>query len=120
MPEQLVCKNGPDKFHIVDLTTAGVNGLQELIDFFVAHLLAQIGQNVPQLAYANETSHVFIENLKATTVFFGFPGVSETARSIEDFAERIEVNWGLVSQGVCFARVESRSYNLRLQSSPNL
>lgn len=83
----LICKDGPHKFHVVDFATAGIDSLQELIYLFVAHLLAQIGQNIPQLAYTNETSHVFIEYLEATTIFFGFSWVSETTGSVEDFAE---------------------------------
>jgi hypothetical protein len=83
----LICKNGPHKFHVVDLAAAGVDSLQELIHFFVAHLLAEIGQNVSQLADPYETGHVFVENLEATTVFLGFSRVSETTGSIEDFAE---------------------------------
>jgi len=51
----LVGEDRPDEFHIIDLSTARVNRLQQLINLFVAHLLAQICQDVSQLANSNET-----------------------------------------------------------------
>lgn len=88
----LVGKNGSHEFHVVDLSAAGVNRLQQLIHFIVAHFLAQVGQNVSQLAHADKSRHVFVEYLEPATVFFWFAGISETAGSIEDFAERVEID----------------------------
>lgn len=31
--------------NVVDLAAAGVNGLEQLVDLIVAHLLAQVGQD---------------------------------------------------------------------------
>jgi len=41
-----VGKNGADKFNIINLARARVDSLQKLIDLFVGHFLAEIGENV--------------------------------------------------------------------------
>jgi len=93
----LICKDCSDQFHVVDFSTAGVDGLQQLIHFLVAHFLAQVCQDVPQLAHSYEPGHVFVKNLEAAAVFFWFAGVSETARSVEYFAKRVKINCAQVN-----------------------
>jgi len=76
-----------DKIHIIDLSAAGVDCLQQFINLFIAHLFAQVCQDVSQLPNSDEPSHVFIKYLEAATVFFWFARVSESTGSVEDFAE---------------------------------
>ena len=83
----LVCENCPNKFHVVDLSTACVHCFQQLVHFLVAHLLSQVCQDVSQLAHANESCHIFVEHLEAAAVFLGLARISEAARSVEYFLE---------------------------------
>ena len=80
-------QNRPDKIGVIDLTGTCINSLQQLIHLLIAHLLAQIRQDVPQLSHSNKTSHVLVEDLKTSAVFFWFAWVAETAGSVEDLAE---------------------------------
>lgn len=89
---RLICQHGPDKVHVVDLSTAGIDCLEQLIHLLIAHLLAQIRQDISQLTHANEAGHIFVEYLEAAAVFFRLARVSESAGSVEDFAERLEVD----------------------------
>ena len=89
---RLVRQYSPDKVHVVDFSTAGIDCLEQLIHLLVAHLLAQICQDVSQLTYTDEAGHVFVEYLEAAAVFFRLARISETAGSVKDFAERIEVD----------------------------
>lgn len=86
-----VGEDGPNEVHVIDLSTAGVDGLQQFINLFVAHFLAQICQDVSQLTHSDEAGHVFVEDLETATVFFWFARISETSRSVEHFAERVKV-----------------------------
>ncbi len=89
---RLVGKNCADEIHIVDLTAARVDSLEQFVDLFVTHLLAQVCKDVPKLPDANEASHVFVKYLKSTAVFFGLARISEATGSVEDFAEGIEID----------------------------
>lgn len=90
--------------NVVDLTTAGVNGLEQLINLIVAHLLAQVGQDcvcvsllflaivvfrgsrtVSELTDTNEASHVLVEDLETAAVLLGLTRVTETTSAVEDF-----------------------------------
>ncbi len=82
-----ISKNGADQFHVVDLPAARVDSLQQFINLFIAHLLAQVCKNISELTHTNEARHVFIEHLEAAAIFFWLARISEAARSVEDFAE---------------------------------
>nr|POF00917.1 hypothetical protein CFP56_20865 [Quercus suber] len=78
--------------HVVQLSTAGVYSLEQLIHFLVTHLLSQIGQNVPKLTHTDETGELFVKHLEAAAIFLGLAGVAEAAGAVEDFLEGIEVD----------------------------
>lgn len=112
--ECLVGEDGADEFGVVDLARAGVNRLEKLVDFFIAHLLAQIRQDckrnvsryplifymvrsqglptVTQLADSNETRQVLVKDLETTAVFLRLARVAETTGTVEDFGEGFEVD----------------------------
>jgi hypothetical protein len=77
---------------IVDLSTPGVDGLEQLIHLIVRHLLAQVRQDIPQLANADETRHVLVEYLEAPAVLLGLAGIAEAAWSVEDLGEGLEID----------------------------
>lgn len=79
---------------VVDLARASVHSLEQLVDLLLRHLLAQVGQDVLELANADEACHVFIKHLKATAIFLGLARVAESARSVQDALERLEVDCG--------------------------
>lgn len=94
---------------VVDLALARVDGLEQLIHLFVAHLLAQIREDcsklasclkpdstfptVTELSHANVASHVLVKDLEATTILFWFAWVAEAARTVEDFLEGFKVDY---------------------------
>jgi hypothetical protein len=91
-PASSIRENRPHQVSVVDFTRTRIDGLQQLIHLLIAHLLAQIRQDVSQLPHADETSHVLVEDLETSAVFFGLARVFETAGSVEDLAKRVEVN----------------------------
>lgn len=78
--------------HVVQLSAARVHGLEQLINFFVRHFLAEVREDVAELADADEAGEVFVEDLETTAVLFGLAWVAETARSVQDAGEGVEVN----------------------------
>lgn len=50
------------------------------------------GHTISQLADANETRHVLVEDLEAATVLFWLAGVAEAAWAVEDLGEGLEVD----------------------------
>lgn len=83
--------------HVVDLSTAGVNSLEQLIHLIVAHLLAKIRQDVSELTDTDETSHLLVKDLEAAAVLFWLAWVAETARSVQDLLEGVKVDCPIVS-----------------------
>lgn len=79
--------------HIVQLPTARVHCLQQLIYLFITHLFTQIREDVPELSHADEAREVLVEYLEAAAVLLWLAGVAEAAGAIEDFLERVEVDW---------------------------
>lgn len=106
-----VGENGPDQFHVIDLSAAGVDSLQQFINLFIAHLFSQVRKDVSELADSDETCHVFVEYLKAAAIFFWFARISETARSVEDFAEGFEINCTPISSFLVSASTCQIPYN---------
>ncbi|KAI6757561.1 hypothetical protein HG531_003386 [Fusarium graminearum] len=79
----------------------GVDGLEELVDLLVGHLLAQVCQDVLKLADADETRHILIKHLETAAVFLRLARVAETAGAVEDALECLEVD--------CIGNVSSNS-----------
>ena len=82
-------KYRPYQLRVVDFSTACIDStaFKQLINLLIAHFLAQIRQDVPQLPHTNEASQVLVKDLKAPAIFFWLTRVSEATRSIEDFGE---------------------------------
>lgn len=78
---------------VVNLVVARINrALEQLVDLLLAHLLAQIRQNVLDLALANEPAAVLVEHLEATDVLLDVEGLAEAAGAVEDLGERVKVD----------------------------
>lgn len=116
---------------IIYFAATSIHSLQQLIHLFVAHLLPQIGQNIPQLANTNEARHVFIEYLEASAVFLRLARIAESAWSIENFGEGLEVNYPISQVSIVPPQVQLRdkdgpknragsrkTYNQNRRSSP--
>ena len=78
--------------HVIQLSTACVHSLQQLIHLVIAHLLAQVCEDVSELANANEACEVLVEDLETAAVLFRLAWVAEAARAVEDAGEGVEVN----------------------------
>lgn len=78
---------------VVNLVVARINrALEQLIDLLLAHLLAQIRQNVLDLAFADEPAAVLVEHLEAANILLDVEGLAEAAGAVEDLGERVEVD----------------------------
>jgi hypothetical protein len=78
---------------VVDFVVVGVDGrLEQLVDFLLAHLLAQVRQDVLDLPLAHEPAPVLVEHLEPPDVFFNVKGLAEAARAVEDLGEGLEVD----------------------------
>jgi hypothetical protein len=77
---------------VVDLARASINSLQQLIDLVVRHLLAQVGENILELADTNEARHVLVKDLEATAILLWLTGITEAAGTVEDALEGLEVD----------------------------
>lgn len=79
--------------HIIQLSRTRIHRLQQLINLLIAHLLAQIRENVSELPNADEACQVFVEDLEAATVLFWLAGVAEATWAVEDAREGVEVDY---------------------------
>ncbi len=77
---------------VVDLAGAGVDSLEQLVDLILRHLLAQVRQNVLELADADKACHVLVKDLEAAAILLGLAGVAEAARAVENALEGLKVN----------------------------
>ena len=77
---------------VVHLPGASVDSLEQLVHLLFRHLLAQVGQDVLELADTDEARHVLVKHLEAAAVFLGLAGVAEAARPVEDALERLKVD----------------------------
>ena len=83
----------PRLTHVVQLTRAGVHGLEQLIDLFLRHLLAQVHENVLDLADVDAARQVLVKDLEAAAVLLGLAGVAEAAGPVEHALERLKVDF---------------------------
>jgi len=79
--------------HIVDLAAASIHSLQQLIHLLIAHLLAQICQDIPELPNTNEARQILVEHLESATVLLRLAGIAEAVRTVEDAGEGVVVDW---------------------------
>ena len=77
---------------IVHLPVAGVYCLKQLVHLFRSHLLAEVRQDILELANADEACHILVENLKTAAILFGLAGVTEAAWPVQDALEGLEIN----------------------------
>ena len=77
---------------IVDLSRARIHSLEQLINLLIAHLLAQVRQNVAELAHSDKPCEFLIEYLETAAVFFRLAGVAEAAGTVENALEVVEVD----------------------------
>jgi hypothetical protein len=78
---------------VVHLVIARIDGaLEQLIHLLLAHLLAQVGQNVLDLALADKAAPVLVEDLEAADVFLDIKGFAEAAGAVENLGEGVEVD----------------------------
>jgi len=87
----LVRENCSDKVGVIDLPRTSIDSLQQLIHFLIAHLLPQVCQDISQLTHADVSREILVENLETATVFFWLAWVTESARSVENLGECLEV-----------------------------
>ena len=88
---------------VVNLIIARINrALEQLIDLLLAHLLAQVRQDVLDLALADEAAAVLVEHLEAADVLLDVEGLAEAAGAVQDLGERVEVDYECV--GLCAQR----------------
>jgi len=79
---------------VIHLVVPRINrALEQLLDLLLAHLLAQVGEYVLDLALSDEAGAVLVEDLEAADVFFDVEGFAEAAGAVEDFAEGFKVDW---------------------------
>ena len=94
--DPLIRKHRPDQIQIPHLSRLRIHGLgtalQQLVDFVVAHLLAQIRQDVAQLAHADVAGQVLVEDLEAPRVLFRVAGIAEAVGAVEEGVEGWEVD----------------------------
>ena len=81
--------------HIIQLSTARIHRLEQLIHLLITHLLAQICKDIPELSHADEARQVLIEHLEASAVFFRLAWVAEAAGSVEYAGEGVEVDYSI-------------------------
>jgi hypothetical protein len=83
---------------VVDLVVGSVDGaLEQLVDLLLAHLLAQVGQDVLDLTLADESAAVLVKHLEAADVLFDIKGLAEAAGAVENLGEGVEVDCAAVS-----------------------
>lgn len=78
---------------VVNLVVGSIDcALEQLVDLLLAHLLAQIGQDVLDLALADKSAAVFVKHLEAANVLLNVEGLAEAAGAVEDLGEGVEVD----------------------------
>lgn len=83
---------------VIDLVVARIDrALEQLVDLLLAHLLAQVRQDVLDLALADEPAAVFVEHLEPADVLFDVEGLAEPAGAVEDLGEGVEVDCGVLA-----------------------
>lgn len=80
---------------VVDLSGARVDSLEQLVHLLIRHLLAQIRQDVLELADADEARHVLVEDLETAAVLLGLAWVAEAAGAVQHALEGLKVDWNV-------------------------
>lgn len=85
---------------VIHLVIACIDrALEQLINLLLAHLLAQVCQNVLDLTLADKARPVLVEYLEAADVFFDVKGFAEAAGAVEDLGEGLKVDYRRNSLG---------------------
>ena len=109
---------------VVDLAGAGVNSLEKLIHLLIRHFLAQICEDIFELANTDKARHILIEDLETTAVLLGVAGVAEAAWSVENALEGLEVDcWekrGTLSVSVLRSKVAANGCSGSLTVTTNV
>lgn len=113
-------ENRPHQVHVIDFSAACVYRFEQLINFLVTHLLTQIGENIAQLTDTDETGHIFVEDLKATAVFFRLARVLEAIWSVQNFGEGIVINCETDDVSLWLCNKSGRQAKKNSQSPPTL
>jgi hypothetical protein len=93
---------------VVHLIVARINcALKQLIHLLLAHLLAQICQDVLDLAFADEARAVLVKHLEAANVLLDIEWFTEPAGAVEDLGEGFEVDCGELLQSAPTPRSRS-------------
>lgn len=83
---------------VIDLVVARIDrALEQLINLLLAHLLAEVCQDVLDLALADKPAAVFVEHLESADVLLDVEGLAEAAGAVEDLGEGVEVDWGALA-----------------------
>jgi len=95
--------------HIIQLPTAGIHRLQQLVHLIITHLLTQVREDIPELSHADEAREILVEYLETAAVFFGLAGIAEAAGAVEDLLEGVKVDCVRLRISIPSRRVESSS-----------
>lgn len=93
-PPLLILRNRLHKLPVIHLVPPGIHrALEQLLHLLLTHLLAQIRQNVLDLALSDEPRAVLVEHLEPPDVLFDVEGLAEAAGAVEDLGEGVEVDY---------------------------
>jgi hypothetical protein len=77
---------------VANLAAARVHRLEQLVHLLVAHLLAQVGQDVSQLPDADEARHILVKHLEAAAVLLRLAWVAESAGAVQYAGKGVEID----------------------------
>lgn len=87
-------KNGLDKLDVVDVAVASdVDALEDVIHFRVGELLAERGEDVPQLADTNVAGSFLVKHLEPADVVLGLAERLEPVRAVDNLEKRFKVDY---------------------------
>ena len=89
---RLIREDRPDKFLVIHVTALDIDGLEQLVHLVVAHLLAQVREDIAELADADEAREFLVEDLEAARVGGRVAWVAEAVGPVEDGSEGWEVD----------------------------
>ena len=92
---------------IVDLAGARVDNLEQLLNLVVRHLLAEVRQDVLELADANVARHILVKDLETAAVLLRVAGVAEAAGPVQDTEKGLEVDWRMWVLAGVYGRVST-------------
>lgn len=82
----------PELTGVVDLARASVDGLEQLLNLVVRHLLAQIRQDILELPDADKARHILVKHLESTAVLLRLAWVAEASRAVQHALKSLKVD----------------------------